>query len=100
MFGKYYVNLLMQEVQLANISKFISYLTEKALVIYFKDQSVDVVYGSKCAYFNNHTECINTLCGENVKFFNAKGLIYTIVLRKVIRKATLNGVLCNDDQLY
>lgn len=47
----YVRNPLMQEVQLANISKFISYPTEKALLIYFKEQSVDIVYGSKFCLF-------------------------------------------------
>jgi hypothetical protein len=70
--GKYYVNPLKQEVQLANISKFISYLTSKISQLMLCTEV-------SSAYFNNHIEGINTLCGENVRIFNAKVVMYTIV---------------------
>jgi hypothetical protein len=62
-----YVNELKPELHVNNIYKSSSYLTGNTLRLHYRDQPVNDVGEIIAVYCENHTEHINTLCGQNAE---------------------------------
>jgi hypothetical protein len=62
-----YYSPVTPEAHLSNIYKFSRYLTENALLLYYKEQSVNAIWGIKHCLFWEPYEYVNALCGQNTE---------------------------------